>query len=130
MSLTEHDKDYIEKRMHSKDQAQDNMIATLQRGLKEYNVLLEKHTIEDDRNFKAIGSRLDLQEKDHGEFYKKLESIESFMGSLSWLSDSARGISLLKKPALWFTAFIIGLLMLTGGLKSIIAGLISWVLPK
>lgn len=60
---------------------------------------------------------------------EKLDKIMDSLNSISWLADISKGTQLLKKPSLWFFAFILGLVALMGGLKALIAMVVNWVLP-
>ena len=86
---------------------------------------LKKHFREDAINFKAIDDRFTLQEADHKRFDAKLDCISENLKNLAWLSDASRGISLLRRPALWLLAFVIGLVALKGGVRDII----NWLIP-
>ena len=90
---------------------------------KNITLLLQEH-IEDDRK------RFDKQEDDHREFRATLQEIKGFMTNLAWLSDISKGTQLLKKPSLWLIAFILGIIALMGGLKTLLAGIVSWVTFK
>lgn len=61
------------------------------------------------------------------EFSKTLAEIKGFMANLQWLADSSKGVSLLRKPALWVVALIIGIVAFTGGLKALLLGIASWL---
>jgi len=61
------------------------------------------------------------------EFSKTLAEIKEFMANLQWLADSSKGVSLLRKPALWVVALIIGIVAFTGGLKALLLGIASWL---
>ena len=84
-------------------------------------VALLKEHIEDDRK------RFDKQEQDHAEFRNTLKDIKCFMENLSGVSDLVRGAGLLKKPMIWLLAFIVGIIALMGGLKTIVG---YFILPK
>lgn len=85
--------------------------------------ILEEH-LEDDR------VRFAKQDLDHEEFRTTLLEIKGFMASLSWLSDISKGTQLLRRPSLWFMVFVLGLVALLGGIKSLGAMLISFINTK
>ncbi len=104
---------------------------------KDVRELLEQHFKEDRANFKNIAKALEgieAQQKIGNEHMKisneHMAATNTFMASLAWLSDISRGTQLLKKPSLWFVAFVIGLVALFGGLKAILVGILSVVMPK
>lgn len=49
-----------------------------------------------------------------------LKNIEKFMENLSGLNNFVTGVDLLKKPSLWLLAFVIGIVALFGGLKTLL----------
>ncbi len=91
---------------------------------------LELHSTEDRANFNNIALALKSIEAHIKVSNEHMAATNTFMASLSWLSDISQGTQLLKKPSLWLVAFVIGLVALFGGLKAILAGIISVVIPK
>lgn len=88
---------------------------------------LHNHFEEDKKNFKYINEVLSAQEKDHGEFKKQLDAIlesqtktKEFMENMSGLNDFLKGAGLLRKPLMVLVGFIIALVAVMGGLKTII----------
>jgi hypothetical protein len=95
--------------------------------------ILQKHIEEDRLNFQEIKDKFDAQENYHKSFDEKLTSIcanvkksNEFMENLSEINNFVKGASLLKKPMIWFLAFVVGLVALMGGLKTIT----SWFIIK
>lgn len=81
-------------------------------------------------HFREDTERFLSQEEDHKDFREGLGEIKVFMQNLSWLNDISQGTQLLKKPSLWFLAFILGIVALMGGLKALLVGIASWITPR
>ncbi len=99
--------------------------------------MLEQHFIEDRANFENIAKALQGIEaqfkvsNDHMAVSNDhMKATNDFMASLSWLSDISKGTQLLKRPSLWFVAFILGIVAFAGGLKALLAMILGWVIPK
>lgn len=95
---------------------------------------LKKH-FEEDRlkaekdivSFKRVEDKLLEQQNNHEKTLEKLNTIlihvktsNDFMENMSGLNDFVRGTALLKRPALWLLALILGIVALFGGLKSLL----------
>lgn len=92
--------------------------------------LFEEHAKEDRANFESINTSLAgiRGYMERGDEHMKED--KAFKESLAWLSDISRGTQLLKRPSLWLVAFVVGIVALSGGLKALIAGIISIATPK
>lgn len=85
------------------------------------------HDRKDDERFLAGEARFDKMDERFDNQDEVLERIESFMSNMSGISDAVRGVGLLKKPALWLLAFVLGIIMFTGGIKTILLTIGSWL---
>lgn len=91
---------------------------------------LLEHFEADKKNFKKIADDNKTQTDLLKNIEDHMKKNNEFMGSLSWLSDISHATQLLKKPSLWFVAFILGLVALFGGVKALFIGFISLIMPR
>lgn len=68
----------------------------------------------------ALENKVKAQDNDHVRFEKMLVDIKESLDNLQGLSDFFKGAGLLKKPLMILIAFIIGLVTLIGGIKSLL----------
>jgi len=93
---------------------------------------LHQHFLEDKKNFKNINDTLSTQnvilatqEGDHVEFRRDLAEIKAFMESLKGVEEFFKGAGLLKRPMMIFVGFIIALVAVMGGLRTIIGWFVT-----
>ena len=67
----------------------------------------------------GLFERMDNQDKLLLEIKDFTRTSSSFMENLAGVSNTVTAISLLKKPAIWLLALVLGILALFGGLKAI-----------
>ena len=79
----------------------------------------DEHTEEDRKNFEKIHDTMDCMNK-------KLDKIGESMENLQGMTDFFKGTKLLQKPLMIIVAFIVGIVALIGGLRT----LISWLIIK
>ena len=131
MSLSQetknHINDYLEPRLHSKTQANEEMIREINLMCKNFNVVasenaenFKKHIEEDAMNFGSIHTVL-------AEIKEHISDSNDFMASLKPLSDVFKGGRLLSKPSMWILGLILGIVAFTGGLKALLLTIASWL---
>jgi len=99
---------------------------------------LKKHFEEDRINFKKIEDQFsklqDSTDKQNEHLHTILVHIKTsneFMENLSGINDVVKGVKLFRRPSLWILAFVLGIVALTGGLKTLLAGILGWAVgPK
>ncbi len=94
---------------------------------------LIKHFEEDRVSFRKIEDKFLEQQNVHLKFDEKLNTIlihihksNEFMENMAGINDVVKGTKLLKTPSLWLIAFVVGIIALTGGFRTII----NWFVIK
>lgn len=96
---------------------------SIEERLKSFDDRLDKHFVED-RDFQKKSVETDIEIKE------SIKRIENFMSSLQGLADVFKGASLLRKPAVVVLGLVLGIVALSGGLKTLLAGVLAWVTGK
>lgn len=95
--------------------------------MEELQKQLNNHEMQDTEQFRKIQERFDNQDEMLLEIKDFMAEARTFMADLNGVKETVVGVGLLKKPALWVLALIVGIVTLTGGLKAMILGILSWV---
>lgn len=91
---------------------------------------LTKH-FKDDFDFqKAVVEWQKKHEADHQDLTDKLASFITTMTPLTELANTFKAGILLRRPSLWILAVVLGLVAFFGGVKSLLALFISFIMPK
>lgn len=74
----------------------------------------------DMQEFQKINDKINTSIEQNILLLERSKKIEEFMENMSGINDISQGISLLKRPALWILAFVIGVVALIGGAKTLL----------
>lgn len=81
---------------------------------------LIKHQEDDAKRFDEITKTLESQNTVLKQILDNQKVESSFRADLEALADFIKGLGLLRKPVLWILGFVLGVVALMGGLKTIV----------